>query len=248
MKKIVLALIILITLGLQAKIENLKVLAKNGKQLDVTIYKPESKVKLPLLVMGPGNGYHKDLPIFTDLGKQCLENKIAFAVLNWSFYTEGGKRSDKFKEEKAEILSVLDYFSEKEWVDQEKIALGGKSLGSVIAYQAFQETILPKTLILYTPIFASKKYVDFLYPNIKEEKRTVNIIVGNQDIDNCPLDSLNKTLGNLPGNFQPIVVGGDHGLNIGDYKQKKFEKINLENISLANRVTVNHLKYLFKLY
>jgi len=125
-EKMILLLILLSTLGCLSA-ENIQYNLDMPKKV---------KGKVPLIIECPGAGYHKDLSLFTDIRDEALKNNIACLRFNWKYYSEKRKPSDRYQEELQTIEEMIQVAKQNPAIDTEKIYLAGKSLGSVLAYQA----------------------------------------------------------------------------------------------------------------
>ena len=65
--------------------------------------------------------------------------------------------------------------------------------------------------------------------------------LGNRD-RLCPLPDLYAALATTSGNVATVVVAGDHGMNVGDYKDPAFTERNAANIGTAVRATVHWMR------
>ena len=61
--------------------------------------------------------------------------------------------------------------------------------------------------------------------------------LGNRD-RLCPLPKLYAALATTTGNVATVVVAGDHGLHVGDYKDPAFTERNAANVGAAIKGTV----------
>ena len=143
-------------------------LCLNAKDIQFNLDMPsEVKGKIPLIIVCPGAGYHKDLSLFTDIRDEALDKNIACLRFNWKYFTEGRKPSEGYKEELDTIEEMIKLAKKNPAIDTQQIYLAGKSLGSVLAYQAMlnkegkenPDTLQPfrndiKGLILLTPILS----------------------------------------------------------------------------------------------
>ncbi len=214
------------------------------------------KGKVPVIIVCPGAGYHKDLSLFTEIRDEALKNNVACLRFNWKYYTEGRKPSEGYKEELDTIEEMIKMVKDNPAIDTKKIYLAGKSLGSVLAYQTLLKTKEPvlqdppslfrhdiKGLILLTPIFPDKATAEKLHPNLAQLTIDTFVIVGANDPENCDVKLLISMLADVKKNVELYVTGGDHGFNLEPWKEGVESEINNTNITNVARNTIHWIKY-----
>lgn len=210
-----------------------------AKALDTDVYTPESDVPLPCVVICPGRGYHKDLPLVKDLASRLKEEGFATLSFNWSFFTAKTQPSQDGSAELADIDAAIEMAKGIPGVDSSRIYLVGKSLGSVYGYHAFQKHPELKACLLYTPVIPEPDLGSVYYPDLKDESRPVAFILGNKDQDNCPLGNLYAYLGEITKDIPVVVLSGGHSFEESD---DYTAPINVYNTKLAIEMGVYWLK------
>jgi dienelactone hydrolase len=210
---------VLLLLGVLWADGDVVITGSRGQSLELAVAGTQPDAVRPCLILAPGRGYHKDLPILTDLAQQA-------AVAN----------------EQADLFDVIDYAKSMSGVDSTTIVLAGKSLGSVVAWWVFQKAPALAGVILLTPVMATEEMGEQYYHHLQQETRPVTIIVGAQDADNCPLPVLYDFLGARNSTIPVVVVPGDHGLNRGPWDDASWVETNNANIHAANSAAVMWLK------
>ena len=99
-----------------------------------------SDVKKPCLIIAPGNGYHKDLPIITDLAQQANEAGFITMRFNWTPRDPKLNDSEYNQIRYADILRMVDTMRAVSSADTSNIFISGKSLGSIYAYNVGMES------------------------------------------------------------------------------------------------------------
>jgi len=176
--------------------------------------------------------------------KACAEGFNVLAI-DWAYYSDKGNPSAYLSKESMDLQTGIDYLIKQEFSDSENIFLAGKSFGSVIAYNKFLENISLKGLFLLTPLVRDMAGYRACYPDFAKQNRSITLITGNNDRGNCPLDTLYKAAAEFKSNVNIIVVNGDHGLNVSDFKDEKFIPLNSANLDNAVSTTVFHMKMLY---
>lgn len=191
---------------------------------------------LPCLIIAPGNGYHKDLPIITDLAAQITNAGYACLRFNWTPREKGLEDSLYNKIRQENVQQMIDFAMKNSRINPAAIFLAGKSLGSIFAYRAAQKNPEIKGIVLLTPIFPDDAYTDMLYPGLDKESRPILIVAGDKDPDNANLPVLYRVAGKCTPLINIVIVSGDHGLNVGDYNDPQMQERNMLNITNANRI------------
>lgn len=233
---------VLLLLGVLWADGDVVITGSRGQSLELAVAGTQPDAVRPCLILAPGRGYHKDLPILTDLAQQAAAAGYVTIRFNWNYYTTGGDPSVAVANEQADLFDVIDYAKSMSEVDSTTIVLAGKSLGSVVAWWVFQKAPALAGVILLTPVMATEEMGEQYYHHLQQETRPVTIIVGAQDADNCPLPVLYDFLGARNSTIPVVVVPGDHGLNRGPWDDASWVETNNANIHAANSAAVMWLK------
>jgi len=207
--------------------------------LEISVSAPDGEDQIPCVVICPGRGYHKDLPLIKDLASRLNEEGFATVCFNWSFFTGKLQPSEDGSKELADIDTAIRIGKEIPGVDSTRVYLVGKSLGSVYGYHAFLEHPELKACLLYTPIIPQPDLGSAYYPGLRDETRPLTFILGDQDRDNCPLGSLYAYLAGSVGEIPVVVLTGGHSFEINsDYN----DPVNIQNTKTAIEMGVYWLK------
>lgn len=219
----------------------LEITGSRNQNLQADFLIPTSETTLPCLIVTPGKGYHKDLPITSILAKKAFEAGFISIKFNWDYFTQNSEPKQWYDNEFQDLKDIISYAKTIPEIDSTRIYLAGKSLGSFITYNVLAEDSLLAGAILLTPIIPNQEYGENLYPGLKTINRNISFIVGNKDYDNCPIKELYNFVSDAQNDIPVTVVGGDHGLNIGSYKDEKYIELNLQNIETAVQAAINQL-------
>ena len=208
------------------------------KQYDIESHPDASTVIKPCLIIAPGNGYHKDLPIITDLAKQA--NAAGFMTLRFNWSPRDPKATDaQYNEARyADVLRMIDLIRATQYADTANVFIAGKSLGSIFAYNAAMEQKRMRGIVLLTPIFVDDELTAQIYPDLDSLYCPILIVAGDNDSDNAVLPALYRAASTVNTTADVVIVAGDHGLNVDDYNTESGQKRNMENISHANKSIV----------
>ena len=218
--------------------ESVQIATADGRTVECSVCLPVGTSRVPCLVAAPGRGYHKDLAIFTDLAGKAAASGFAVFTFNWHYFSAGEDPSEGLIREIEDMKAVVQYARSHPRVDRTHIVVGGKSLGSAIAAQVFAADDSLAALILMTPVMLNEKAATQNYPGLLAEKRPTLVVLGEGDRDACPLRVLYTTLATAARDIPVVVVGGDHGLNIGSPENLATAS----NIAVANAAIVHWLR------
>lgn len=219
----------------------IEIIGSRNQNLQADMFIPDSTTPLPCLIIASGKGYHKDLPITQRLADKSAEKGFVSIKFNWDYHSKNIQPEQGYENEFQDLRDVITFAKNLPEVDSTRIYLAGKSLGSFITYNVFAADSLLAGAILLTPIIPNQEYGANLYPELKTINRNLAFIVGSKDYDNCPIKQLYQYLQDAEQDFPVIVVGGDHGLNLGSYENEKYDEINLQNINTAVEAAVNQI-------
>lgn len=176
-----------------------------------------------VLLLAPGQGCSPRHDLYDSLALEAVKNDVKLVRLYWAYcLTEPTGGPNSLKEEIEDFQTALHYIREDLSVPAEKIWLGGKSLGSFVSYEVFQKENASPGLILLTPVCtqedektgASTNSMNEFYPGLKNEKRPVLLVQGDQD-GLCLSRHLDEYLKEAPAHFRLLRVPGNHGFGAG---------------------------------
>jgi alpha/beta superfamily hydrolase len=116
----------------------IKLKTPRGAVLDVIAEFPAGDGPFPTVILAPGQGYHMGLPAMEQTAKEMVVQRIAVYRFNWAYFSNDAKNGQPSKEYVAEIedmTAVLTKVRSDPRVAKDKIAVAGKSLGSLVAWQ-----------------------------------------------------------------------------------------------------------------
>lgn len=209
--------------------EDIDVATTRGVKLKATLHVPKSG-NGTAVVIAPGGGYHKDLPLITT----CADHlqKAGFVVLrfNWGYFTAQKRPSAGLANEQADLDAAIAFLKARK--DVKRILVAGKSLGSFVTVLRVAKRsddvsgVALLTFPLHPPGQPDKPQREA--NELKKIKLPTLIVSGNAD-PLCSLKSLYTFVTTLPAPPEIVITPGNHGL---EEKNKKKSK---ENIDLAAR-------------
>lgn len=212
-----------------------------GAHLAVRADFPPGPGPFPTLVLAPGAGYHMDLPVLAETAAQLLARGFAVWRFNWAYFTAdpaGGRPSDELTHEREDLLAVLDRALADPRVARERVFVGGKSMGSVVAWSVLRERPAVRGAVLLTPVcgrvVAGVPVAEFdqNYPGVADERRPLLLVSGDQDPLCAP--SVLYRLAALPsGPVRVAVLDGNHGLEAPAGSVDEREAARRHNAALA---------------
>ena len=210
------ALLLVPSLG---RAEEVTVVTANGARLAVIADFPAGEGRHPAIVLAPGQGYHMNLPALEESARSLVANGVAVFRFNWAYFTAQpkGEPSNDLSKELQDFQAVLAVARRHPRVAKESVSVGGKSLGSVVAWSAFAADSSLRSGLFLTPICSRVPKGETLprsearenYPGFETERRPTLFIAGNRD-PLCSAQVLYRHAGAGTGSARVAVVGGDH--------------------------------------
>jgi predicted alpha/beta-hydrolase family hydrolase len=230
--------------------------------IDVSIHYPKAVYEgrtapAAAVVLAPGQNCVSRGPIFetfTDLASKALDQNRAGLVVvrfEWDYCKQSPEHrvpSPLQINETQDLRAVLEYASKSPLINANRIALVGKSLGSLVTARLFASSTF-RSLAILTPVCTYSSHsrdideepfnvLSMNYPFLKQDERPVLMVTGNQD-DLCHLPHLEDFLSDSKGNIDTLVVGGDHGLTVRKATGEIDPQATEANISGSARMIVD---------
>ena len=219
MKKVILALAAGALLAAPALAEEFVVAKPDGSQLSVVADFPAGEGPFAAIVLAPGQGYHMHLPALEVTAHALTEQGIAVFRFNWTYYTAQpqGQPSEDLSKELQDLQAVISAARKHPNVLPKNISVGGKSLGTVVAWKAFAADPTLRSALFITPICSRvpdggtlpRSEAQENYPGFQAERRPTLSISGDKD-SLCAPAMLYQFAGASIGPARVAIVGGDH--------------------------------------
>jgi predicted alpha/beta-hydrolase family hydrolase len=212
--------IVSVTLLAQASLaENIAVVNAGGVRLSVIADFPPGEGRSPAIVLAPGQGYHMSLPAMEATARSLTEQGIAVFRFDWAYFTAEpkGQPSDDLSKELQDLQAVLAAARVHSKVLAQNLSVGGKSLGSIVAWRAFAADSQLRSALLLTPVCSRVPKGETLprseakenYPGFEIERRPTLSISGDKDLL-CAPAVLYGLAAASHGAARVAIVGGDH--------------------------------------
>lgn len=220
--------------------------SRAGGKVEMLLDLPAAKGPYPLVVVAPGQGYHARLPLPESLVKALNGEGIAVVRFNWAYFVKDpktGRPSPDLSLEVDDMNAVLAEVQKLPAVDSARIAVAGKSLGTLVGWRVFKTQPKLKAAALLTPVCidnAKTEAVDGMmenYPDITANYRPLLLISGEID-PLCPLPMLYANAAKIP-RARAVGVGGRHSFEVKDGPSATADSAS--NLDLAVKVTTDFL-------
>ena len=212
-----LAMIMLTPAASQA--ENLSVLTPRGAHLAVVADFPAGPGPHPAIVLAPGQGYPMNLPALAETAHALVAHGVAVFRFNWAYYdaVPRGQPAADLSSELEDLQSVLVAARSHPRVASKVLSVGGKSLGSVVAWRALVADPGLRSGLFLTPICSRLRKGESEpqavarenYPGFEAERRATLIVSGRRD-PLCAAPVLYRFAATSTGDARVAIVGGDH--------------------------------------
>ncbi|MEZ0367854.1 MAG: alpha/beta family hydrolase [Candidatus Sericytochromatia bacterium] len=205
-----------------------KLKTPRGSEVEIQVQLPAGVTSPPLLILAPGQSCNARRPFFEAMAQAALAQQVGLVRLEWSYCVAGGGKGNPSPDLAAELedlRTVLGYARKLPGIDVKRILIGGKSLGSLVAWKLLQEDAAIPAAALLTPVCSydrddkeqvlpePKNLIPENYPGLAAESRPLLFVLGNQD-SLCHPPLLYAGLAQTRGKASVVVVGGGHGLNL----------------------------------
>ncbi|HLD25229.1 MAG TPA: alpha/beta fold hydrolase [Patescibacteria group bacterium] len=139
---------------------------QKGLRLATEIYKPESKGKMPVVLLFHGFTGYKENPALVDIAQRLAENGIVSVRFTASGFgdSEGTLQDDyRFSNYLSDAESVYTYVSNLPYVDTARLGVYGHSMGGKLAVLFARDHVVKAFCIVSTPVtFRRTSYAKLL--------------------------------------------------------------------------------------
>jgi len=236
---------------LVANADTLTVTTSRGAKLEVIAEFPLGAGPFPAIVLAPGQGYHMRQPVLEQTAKRLVSSGVAVYRFNWAYFTatpKPGSPSEDLSNELQDINAVLATAAAEPRVAKGKLSVGGKSLGSVVAWSALVKNSALQAGLFLTPVCShtpeGQTKPVFLgeenYPGVASEKRPLLFISGDKD-SLCAPEMLYRFAANSGGPARVAIVGGNHGYENPALTAESALEARDRNIDLVTRLATSFL-------
>jgi len=218
--------------------EELSIPGPNGGRLSVIADFPSGKGPFPAIVLAPGMGYHMRLPVLAETARALAAHGVAVFRFDWSYTAKPeGRPSDDLSKELRDLQAVLAAARRHSKVASKNVSVGGKSLGSLVAWRAFAADPSLRSGLFLTPLCGSVLKGEAVspegrrnYPGFETERRPMLFITGSSD-PLCAAPALYQVAASGTGAGRVAIVEGDHGYEEPGLKPPAAEAARKRNIA-----------------
>lgn len=213
-----------------------------GASIEIIQEIPKGSGPFPVVILAAGQGYHMRLPLMEKLSQSLAANGIAVLRFDWAYFTRDpkqGKASADLSAEFEDMKTVVDFARGDQRFDQKRLMIGGKSLGSIIAWKVLRANPDLRGCLLLTPICGAGKTSPLRLPTAEEsysglaqETRPIGFILGEND-PACVKPQLYRFVADSKGPIRVAVIGGDHTFRVGSSKEADTNLQSDKNTDLA---------------
>lgn len=210
----------------EAGVSDVDIPLARGGALKATVHRP-AKGNGAAVVLAPGGGYHKELPILKRSAEALAEAGFVAVRFDWAYFTAKGEPADDLKPEIADVDAAVAFAKKIDGVS--KVLLAGKSLGSMVTLAwSLQHEDAVSGLALLT--FPTTPDANLAAADLAKSDLGPLVVCGDHDplVDLTTLYAVAAKAQHPP---QIVIVPGDHGFTNGD----KTSPETAENIELAVR-------------
>lgn len=203
-----------------ARAQDLTVVNADGDRLSVIVDLPAGGGRVPAIVLAPGQGYHMALPALEQTARSLAAHGVAVFRFNWAYFTAQpvGRPSADLSREVGDLQAVVAAARAHPRVAAENLSVGGKSLGSIVAWRVLAADPGLRSGLFLTPICSRvpkgesvpRSEASVNYPGFAAERRPTLWIAGDQD-PLCAPGMLYAFASTGAPAARVAIVGGDHG-------------------------------------
>lgn len=193
-----------------------RILTPRGAEIDVLVSRPVGQGPFPVVVLGSGSSYTMQQPILERVAQALVKSGVGVYRFDWAYHVRDpsqGKPSADRGDEIEDMSTVLTLARSESWTDSARVFLGGKSLGSIIAWQLLRRDPKVAGALLLTPVCSRPNAPSFTpdvnYPEVAAEQRPVQWVLG--DVDPvCEPRTLYRFVAGAPRAQRVALVRGNH--------------------------------------
>lgn len=231
----------------QSWAQALKIPTTRGAVLEAIADFPNGDGPFATVILASGGGYHMELPAIEQTAKQLVARGFGAVRFNWAYYTadpKTGHPSEKFANELEDMAAVLAAARKDGRVNPQQIFVGGKSLGTGIAWKLFTNDTALRGAVLLTPICSHLDGNQIIadgggnYPGLARERRPVLLISGDHD-PNCAPRELYKFSASAGGPTRVAIVSGNHGFENPELPPDEAAVAKLRNVRLVGELVAD---------
>ncbi len=202
-----------------------------GAAVEVIAERPAGAGPFPAVILAAGAGYHMRLPIMEQTARALVAQGIAVYRFDWAYRVAGTDPARQPADHSAEIedmQTVVALARQDPRIDRSRLVAGGKSLGSIIAWQVLRRDPELKGGLFLTPPCrrANADAGAGNFPGLDAEPRSRLWIVGDTD-PLCPVPSFHRLFAAGGQPDRVVVLSGDHSFEVPDQPARNARTLDL---------------------
>jgi predicted alpha/beta-hydrolase family hydrolase len=186
-----------------------------GLHLTAVVSYPAGNAPAPTIFIASGRTGGMNASIIKGFADKAVHDGLIAVRFDYDYFTRRAEPSKGLVDEADQMNAVINEAFKDPRIDQKKIIIAGKSLGSVVAHKVFTQRNTYLGEILLTPVIATVEDGERFYPNLSTSGRPAVLIVGNADTENAPLGVVYNYLKDASRKIMLDIVAGDHGFELG---------------------------------
>lgn len=246
-----LRLVAMLALPLPALAQPVTLDTARGAPVQALVQVPPGAGPFPAIVLAPGQGYHMALPALEQTAQRLLTQGFAVVRFNWAYFTaqpKPGAPSKDLADELQDLRTVLAAAKADPRIRVDAIAVGGKSLGSVVAWRALAQDPSLRAGLFLTPVCsriapgqaAPTPLGEQNYPGLRAEARPLLFVLGDRD-PLCDPAVMYRMAAESAGPARVAVVGGDHSFEQPADPADRAEEMRRHNLAAVAELAASFL-------
>ncbi len=231
--------------------ETFTVTTKRGATVEVNVEFPKGSGPFPAIVLAPGQSYHMGRPALEQTTRSLVSQGVAVYRFNWAYFTatpKPGSPSEDLSHELQDLHAVLAVAEQEPRVAHGRLSVGGKSLGSIVAWRALAGNKSLQAGLFLTPVCshfpkgasAPLSLADENYPGAAAETRPLLFLSGDQD-PQCAPAVLYRFAANGGGATRVSIVGGNHNFEAPALMGDAASEAQARNLRSVAQIAANFL-------
>jgi predicted alpha/beta-hydrolase family hydrolase len=183
--------------------------------------------------------------------KSLVAQGVAVYRFNWAYFTatpKSGSPSEDLTQELQDLNAILAVAATEPRIDAGKLSVGGKSLGSIVAWRALAGNKSLQAGLFLTPVCsripkgqsATLFLADENYPGVAAETRPLLFISGDRD-PLCAPSVLYRFAANAAGPTRVSIVGGNHSFEAPALTGDSASEAQTRNLGSVAQIAANFL-------
>jgi predicted alpha/beta-hydrolase family hydrolase len=195
------------------RVDKVTLVVRDDAEVPVRIHHPPEPKHDGVVILVPGQGYHKNMPILRRSAEALQMSGTMSVRFDWAYVRAGGSPSSTLDDEVDDLGHIVGHL---ESIGHTRVMLVGKSLGCIVAARLASEHDVA-ALVWLTPPLHPRNDGSRAFPGseaLARVKAPLFMIAGDRD-PLCHLDKLAAFVASCPPSARLVVVPGDHRLEGG---------------------------------